>query len=134
MANRERSAAKERYWRDVLERHTASGLRARAFCRREKLAESAFYAWRRTIAERDAKRPRPTKASPAFVPAVVTSEPRRENSITIELAGGRVLRLPEAISAGRLPEAISAGRLAEVVEALEARAVAARILVAEAVR
>ncbi len=53
MANKRRDAGKERFWRDVLKRHAASGLSVRAFCEREKLTESAFYAWRRTLAERN---------------------------------------------------------------------------------
>jgi hypothetical protein len=42
----------------------------------------------------------------------VTGQPIGTASIVIELAGGRVLRLPESISAGRL---------AELVHALESR-------------
>ena len=41
MANKRRDAGKERFWRDVLKRHAASGLSVRAFCEREKLTESA---------------------------------------------------------------------------------------------
>jgi len=55
MANHERDAAKERFWRDVLKRQAKSGLSVRAFCQRERLTESAFYAWRRTVAERNAR-------------------------------------------------------------------------------
>ncbi|HZZ70664.1 MAG TPA: hypothetical protein VFE24_00305 [Pirellulales bacterium] len=51
MANKLRDAAKERFWRDVLKRFAASGLSVRTFCRDEKLAESAFYAWRRKVVE-----------------------------------------------------------------------------------
>ena len=113
MANTQRDSAKERRWRDFVKRQAASGLSVRAFCQQEKLTESAFYAWRRTIAERDGERGRSTKTPPAFLPAVMTSEPRRETAITIELAGGRALRLPESMSAERL---------ADLVQALEARA------------
>jgi transposase-like protein len=108
MAKRRRDGAKEAYWRKTLQRFAASGLSGREFCRREKLAESAFYAWRRTIGERN----RASNSEPAFVPAVVRCESPSEASIAIELAGGRVLRLSESISANRL---------AELVHALEAR-------------
>ena len=50
MANMRRDLAKERGWRATLKRQAASGLSVRGFCRREKLAESAFYAWRRIVA------------------------------------------------------------------------------------
>jgi hypothetical protein len=116
MANHERNLAKERLWRSAVARQAASGLSVRAFCRREQLAESAFYAWRRTIAQRDGMTAGPVKSRRAkastFVPVVVTAAPRRDESIVIELAGGRVLRLPASMSAAWL---------AELAEALEAR-------------
>ena len=62
MPNTMRDAAKERFWRGALMRFAASRLSVRAFCRRESLAESAFYAWRRTIAERDIQVRRPAGA------------------------------------------------------------------------
>lgn len=117
MANKKRDAAKERFWRDVLKRHAACGLSVRAFCRREKVTESAFYAWRRTIAERSGEaksqtgRGGPIRRAPSFVPMLVTDRLTREVSIEMELAGGRIVRLPESISAQRL---------AELVQALEA--------------
>jgi hypothetical protein len=55
----------------------------------------------------------------------VNDPPGGEASITIELAGGRLLRLPESISPARL---------AELVQALEAQAVQAQALVAKAPR
>jgi transposase-like protein len=115
MANRRRDAGRERLWRSRLKRQAASRLSVRAFCRREGVAEPSFYAWRRTIAERDASRRAsrpPASEPPPFVSVAVTGQPIGTASIVIELAGGRVLRLPESISAGRL---------AELVHALESR-------------
>ena len=112
MANNRRDLAKERWWRDTLKRQAASGLSVRGFCRREKFAESAFYAWRRIVAEREAEA-RPTPEVSAFVPMTVIEQASREASIEIELAGGRRLRLPSSIAAARL---------AELVHALEGRA------------
>ena len=127
MATRQRSGAKEQFWRDVLVRHSASGLSGRAFCRQQKLGEASFYAWRRTIAERDAgsersqaappraeptvkpnPQPKRRRAAPAFVPAVVTGQATPGVSITIELAGGRVMRLPESTATARLVELVLA--------------------------
>jgi hypothetical protein len=126
MAGQLRDPRRETFWRGVLKRFSASRLSVRAFCKREHLTESAFFAWRRTIAERDgAKRPRPRPPAPTFLPLRATDQPAREASITIALAGGRVLRLPESISAGRL---------AEVVQALEAGGGEAQAVVAEAQR
>lgn len=130
MANRRRDLAKERWWREVLARRVASGLSVREFCRRERLGEASFYAWRRTLSQRD----RAPKGA-AFVPVVVQAqEPvstrvgRFSSSaasqapgpalnfserplLAIELRGGRTLRLPAAISPARL---------ARIVQALEA--------------
>jgi hypothetical protein len=46
-------AAKERYWRGVLRRQTASGLTAGRFCARERIAVHQFYWWRRALQVRD---------------------------------------------------------------------------------
>lgn len=116
MVSKQRDSEKEVCWREVVRRQAASGVSIRAFCQQEQLAESAFYAWRRTIAERDGQAP-PTKmrkpsSAPTFVPAMVTDVVAQEASIVLELAGGRVLRLPASISIERL---------AGLVQALEAR-------------
>jgi transposase-like protein len=102
MAKSQRDVAKEAYWRKVLKQFSASGLSVREFCKREQLTESAFYAWRRTIGERD------DNAQPAFVPAVVTKEAASESSIAIELAGGCVLRFSGAHATEQLANLILA--------------------------
>jgi len=152
MASQVRDVARERRWRDVLRRFARSGLEVRAFCRREMLAESAFYFWRREIAHRNAEMPKPSGPArrarprmtrprmtmprttlrpqalprrsqsrlarqPSFLPVHLTDAAARETSITLELAGGRLLRLPEMIPAQRL---------AEIVAALEATGITAR--------
>ncbi len=99
-----RDLAKERRWREFVERQSASGLSARAFCRREELSEASFYAWRRTIRERDDRAS--AKACPAFVPVAVRSGPRA--GFVVELSGGRVLRLPETLPLERLAEFVVA--------------------------
>jgi len=133
MANRLRDVEKEAFWRDVVRRHEGSGSNVREFCRREGLAESNFYAWRRTIAQRDARKSggkrngkamaaarssrkpkaasrsaaKPKKATPTFVPVVATG-PRRGTDIVLELGGGRRLRLDVETSARRLAEIVRA--------------------------
>jgi hypothetical protein len=107
MAERQRDLVKERFWREVLARQASSGLSGRAFCRQEQLAEPAFYAWRRTIALRDDVTNRVPPPA-AFVPVVVTDRSTRDTSLALELAGGRVLRLPQSIPIERLAELIVA--------------------------
>jgi hypothetical protein len=110
-----RDADKERWWRKAVARQAASRLSVRAFCDREGLAESAFYFWRRTLAQRDAG-----GAKPAFVPAIVTgarsdtrADARAAAVITIELAGGCRARL--------VGDAV-VEQLADLAMALQARA------------
>jgi len=131
MSSKQRDGTKERFWRDALERQAASGLSVRLFCRRERLAESNFYAWRQTLAKRDKESLGARRAEaggcvprrslghrngaakqPAFVPMVLTDEPKSSSAITIELRSGMRLRVPECTPAERL---------AELVDALERR-------------
>ena len=111
MARRRRSLEREARWRDALRRHDASGLSVRAFCRREKLHESAFYFWRRAVAERDTEsangappaKPKSVRTrKPEFLPVVL----RRDvptSGLSLELRSGHVVRFgnssPELIVA-----------------------------------
>lgn len=119
MANKNRSGEREAYWRDVVARFRTSGLSVRAFCRREKLQESAFYFWRRTLADRDDKLPpksRPTSkraARPAFLPVTIRRDASSPTSaLTLELPSGSMLRFNEAMPVERV---------AALIRALEAR-------------
>ena len=107
MAKGDRDVAKEQFWRETVARQASSGLKVRAFCQQEQLTESAFYAWRRTIRERDGQ----VKPAPPFVPAVMTSVGTHFANFALELAGGQVLRMP----------GISAEQLADLIVALEGR-------------
>jgi transposase-like protein len=64
-----RSGSKERFWRRMVRQWRSSGLSVRAFCAQHELAEPTFYAWRRTIAERDALI---DNGAPAFLAVQVT--------------------------------------------------------------
>ena len=104
MANNRRDPQREALWRRLLAKHASSGLSVQEFCRREKLAKSAFYAWRRTICERDSE----TTESGEFVPAVVLDRRQDDMSILLQLASGDTLKLPESITAERLAELVHA--------------------------
>jgi hypothetical protein len=87
MARQRRDPEREAFWRGALKRFDGSGLTVRAFCQRERLTESAFYAWRRTIAQRDGKRrQRGTPGRPNFLPLRVTHHAAPDSSIMIVLA------------------------------------------------
>lgn len=122
MANKIRSGERQAFWRGIVARRDASGLSVRAFCQRENQPESAFYFWRRKLAERDgtlptSPRPRLKRAPtpPAFVPVrirrealpVLTDRPQERRPI------GGVLWFSDSTSVSRI---------VEVIRALEARA------------
>jgi hypothetical protein len=117
MANGQRDSKREALWRKVLTRQRESGLGVRAFCQREKVSEPSFYAWRRVVRQRDQQRPQP-----AFVPLVVSEHQGGDaaESITIDLRGGRVLRLPALIAAARLAELVHAIEAAPLVPEAQA--------------
>jgi len=54
---KQRDLRLEARWRKRLARHERSGVTAREFCRRQALAESAFWFWKRELARRDAEKP-----------------------------------------------------------------------------
>lgn len=95
---RQRDLKQERTWRQHIERHQRSGRTLRDYCFDHDLAESAFYRWRRIIAERDATAATSASAStamPAFVPVAVIDAPARRtnSSIDICLGDGRRVRV-----------------------------------------
>jgi transposase-like protein len=97
-----RDRRKERFWRRAVRQWRSSGLSIRDFCREEGLPEPNFYAWRSTIAKRDAQKV-------AFVPVQVVPEPvtptrADEESAALELilAGGRRLRVGPGFDAATL--------------------------------
>jgi hypothetical protein len=48
-----RDAEKETFWRTTIQEAEASGLTIRAFCRERGLKDNLFYAWRRTLKQRE---------------------------------------------------------------------------------
>jgi hypothetical protein len=109
MANTIRDAGRETFWRRTLAGHEKSGLTVREFCRQERLRESAFYFWRRTIRDRGLQHSgrtrrvakRPGRKPPAFVPLVLGGVAAAAG-IALELRGGRTLRLSESFPPERL--------------------------------
>ena len=91
----QRRSSKERLWRRMVRQWRSSGLSIRDFCAERQISEGNFYAWRRTIAERDAQAAR-------FVPVHVVPDPKpagdgsgngSDNGLELLLGAGRVLRI-----------------------------------------
>lgn len=96
---------REASWRRIVTGQAGSGMSIRAYCAKMRVKEPAFYWWRAELARRDAARPKA-----AFVPVVVKAPVAAEaEGISIELRGGRVLRLP----------AMAVGQVAELVRLIE---------------
>ena len=88
-----RDPNKEQFWRRMLRQWQRSGLSVRAFCEQHGLSQPSFYAWRRTLADRDAQ-------AVHFVPVEVVPEPTpgltpdpATAGLELLLSGGRVLRI-----------------------------------------
>jgi hypothetical protein len=96
-------------WRDLIERQRASGLSVAVFCRRDGVAASSFFAWKRKLGS--------TPAAPAFVEATVAGTPpppppppatRSARWIEVLLRGGRRVRVGRGFDRGLLAEVVAA--------------------------
>jgi hypothetical protein len=87
-------------WREIVERQRASGLSMAAFCRRDGIGASLFYAWNRRLRDVD--------APSAFVEAKLAGVRGRFGSIQIRLRGGRRLIVGGGFDHSLLAEIISA--------------------------
>jgi hypothetical protein len=95
-------SSKERFWERMIRQWRNSGLSVRDFCAEKDLTEPSFYAWRRTIAQRDA-------AAVHFMPVRVVEEETRgatehggNSGLELVLASGRLLRIGPGFDAATL--------------------------------
>jgi hypothetical protein len=95
---KQRNGEREAFWRKQVRRQAASRLSVRRFCEAKGLSEPSFYAWRRTLTQRDQAIQVPEFVPVMLAPHVVGSSSR----ITIELRGGRVVHLPETMATERV--------------------------------
>jgi len=83
MAMGRRDPRRERFWRGVLARQRKSGLSVRAFCAAHGLAETALYAWRRILRDRDCEeQPGPDAARSPILGTAPTAVPAARDLIT----------------------------------------------------
>jgi transposase len=95
-----RDPDKEQYWRQLIQRWQRSRLSARAFCQCHDLSLPSFYAWRRTLRQRDQR----TDPAPlvTFVPVQVRHDDDAPPPLELVLANGRCLRIPQGYDADQL--------------------------------
>lgn len=87
-------------WREIIERQRASGLSVGAFCRRDAIAESSFFAWRRRLGV--------AQPAAAFVEAKITPALRTTGAIDVQLRSGRRVRVRRGFDRDLLAEVVAA--------------------------
>lgn len=97
---------REREMRKLLARCKRSGLNRAEFARRQKLNPATVAWWASEIRRRDAARASAPTPSPSFVDVVVRPEALAA-SFEVELAGGRVVRVPAGFVAEDLARLLS---------------------------
>jgi len=103
---------KHQFWRQVIDGHAGSGLSVPDWCRRRKVSESAFYAWKRKLALEACE---PTVPGPRFAQLVV-----RDASVSQmrPLPGNASLRIRLGDTRVEVPAGFDAATLRVVLEAL----------------
>src|ERR1700683_1668679 len=103
---------KERFWRRLLRLGRRSGLTIRDFCAAHEVSEPSFYAWRRTLSQREERsagsaRPVPGDAQPpVFVPLRVVPAPAAM-ALELVLGPGRVVRVPAGFDPATLRQLLA---------------------------
>lgn len=122
MARRaKRSAAKERFWREVIDGWRRSGGSVRQWCSQRQISEPSFYSWRQTLAERDAsadrkqpvrRRSRRKRAPTAMIPVEIVPPVSAQQLAPLEitLGGGIHLLVRGHCQSALLREALTALR------------------------
>jgi hypothetical protein len=102
-----RDPRKERHWRQLIQRWQHSGLSVRVFCQRHHLAVPSFYAWRRTLRQRDGLNDQATPPV-TFLPVHVRHDDADPRPLELVLANGRCLRIPHGFDPAHLRRALLA--------------------------
>jgi len=115
----QRKRSKENFWRGALRDFADSRQNVRQFCRVRQLSEPSFYAWRRTLAQRDAdgaKAARPAVTAPAFLPIHLADPRNAAGDVPIEilLASGHRVRLRPPVDRAALVEIVAALQSAHI--------------------
>ena len=88
-----RSADRQRYWREVIERQRASGQSIVGFCSKEALCPASFHAWKRRLG-RPKRETGWRSAKQALVPVQIISGPTDDaGRLEVQWPGGVVLRI-----------------------------------------
>jgi transposase len=97
-----RDLQKERFWRQMLKRWHSSGLTVQAFCRQCKLSQASFYAWRRTLAARDAETVHFAQVQVLADDSSLSIYPLSQAALEVVLGNQRILRIGTGFDAATL--------------------------------
>jgi hypothetical protein len=114
-----RDLDKQSFWQTKIRAQSNSGLTIRAYCRKHRLPESAYYFWRRELARRGVG----PKSKAGFVPVRVTVDPPTEGHVASpEMpVGGRIEIVLARGCRIRLVGPVDTPVLREVLSVLEGR-------------
>lgn len=85
-----RSADRQRYWREVIERQQGSGQSILGFCAEEGLSTASFHAWKRRLRRKTG----PRAAKQHLVPVQIVGDPLAcGGKLEIQWPSGVVLRV-----------------------------------------
>lgn len=111
MGGRRVDEGKREQWRKVIAEAVRSGTSVREFCRRRRITEPQFYAWRARLNGKThgAARRRALAASPKATFALVSDAPGAlDAGIELLLADGRRVRISRGVDEGTLRTVLSA--------------------------
>jgi hypothetical protein len=100
-----RDPRKEQYWRRWIQQWRHSNLTVPEFCERHHLALPRFYAWRRTLEQRDHQRERSAPFLPVHV--VADDAPAAAAFFELVLSGDRILRIAPGFDAATLRQLLA---------------------------
>lgn len=102
MAAIKRDLDKESFWRQIVRKwDLSSGLSVPDFCDQHGVAVSTFYAWRRTITQRD------EEMQADFVPLHVAPTPTNSVPLELVLNQGHIIRVTPGFDATTLKQLLA---------------------------
>lgn len=101
MPKRQADPKLEQVWRQRFALWRQSGLTIRGFCDQHGLSQASFYAWRRELLRRDARRAPTDPSATTFVPVQVVSTPPT-TPLELVLTDGRIVRVTPDFDADTL--------------------------------
>ena len=98
-----RNAEKETFWRTTIQEAEASGMTVKAFCRERGLKDNLFYAWRRTLKQRDES----PAGDPGFVELIDQRAPNSVSGVEIRVDDRVSIRIGPGFDEKALKAALS---------------------------